>query len=79
MQVNSALEELSSSVKEVCEFHDEKDVERGQNAPAFLSTISQDEYHKSEDVYLAELTAYTKKQFQVCLHVHLQWVFEMES
>ena len=74
MQINSALEELSSSVKEVCEFHDG---EGGQDTPTFLSTISQDEYHKAEDGYLAELTAYTKKQFQVYLHasnVHMQSV-----
>ena len=67
LQVNSALEDLSSSVKEVCAFHRGEGAGQSQDTPTFLSTIPQDAYHRAEDDYLSQLTAYTKKQFQVRL------------
>ena len=64
-QMNKALEQLKSSVEEVCAFHRQ---DRGM-APAalgsspFLCAQSLDQYHTAEDLYLKELTSYTKKQF----------------
>ena len=52
-------------MKEVCAFHHGEGAGQSQDTPTFLSTVSQDTYHKAEDDYLAQLTAYTKKQFQV--------------
>ena len=52
-------------MKEVCAFHRGEGAGQSQDTPTFLSTVSQDTYHKAEDDYLAQLTAYTKKQFQV--------------
>lgn len=65
LQVNSALEDLSMSVKEVCAFHRGEGAGQSQDTPTFLSSIPQDAYHRAEDDYLSQLTAYTKKQFQV--------------
>ena len=69
LQVNSGLEDLSSSVKEVCAFHRGEGAGQSQDTPTFLSTIPQDAYHRAEDDYLSQLTAYTKKQFQVRLYI----------
>jgi hypothetical protein len=71
LQVNSALEDLSSSVKEVCAFHRGEGAGQCKNTPTFLSTIPQDAYHRAEDDYLSQLTAYTKKQFQVEISTYL--------
>ena len=67
--MNSSLEDLSSSIKEVCAFHRGEGAGHGQATPKFISTIPQDDYHKTEDGYLSELTAYTKKQFQVTVYL----------
>lgn len=59
-QINTALAELTSAVKDVCAFH------RGESAsttPSFLFTVPQEAYHAAEDSYLTELTAFTRKQF----------------
>ena len=54
-------------MKEVCAFHRREGAGQSQDTPTFLSTIPQDAYHRAEDDYLSQLTAYTKKQFQVRL------------
>lgn len=46
-------------------FHRGEGAGQCQDTPTFLSAVPQDAYHKAEDDYLAQLTAYTKKQFQV--------------
>ena len=60
-QINTALTELTSAVKDVCAFH------RGEGSasttPSFLFTVPQEAYHAAEDNYLTELTAFTRKQF----------------
>ena len=71
LQINTALTELTSAVKDVCAFH------RGEGSasttPSFLFTVPQEAYHAAEDSYLTELTAFTRKQFfqvsQIAQHV----------
>lgn len=65
IKMNKALEQLKSSVEEVCAFHrQDKGVASTVPVPSpFLSLQSLDQYNAAEDCYLKELTNYTKKQF----------------
>ena len=60
-QINTALAELTSAVKDVCAFH--RGEESASTTPSFLFTVPQEAYHAAEDSYLTELTAFTRKQF----------------
>ena len=67
--MNKALEQLKSSVEEVCAFHrqDKGVTPAAPGSSPFLCAQSLDQYHAAEDFYLKELTSYTKKQFfNVC-------------
>ena len=80
-QVNTAAKDLESSVQSVCLFHRGEEADSHFKAtPRFLCQLSQDPYHSTEDKYLSELTAYTKKQFfdvrmfvdfNTCVSIHL--------
>ena len=63
--MNKALEQLKSSVEEVCAFHrqDKGVAPAAPGSSPFLCAQSLDQYHAAEDFYLKELTSYTKKQF----------------
>ena len=50
-------------VKDLCAFHQQIAGKTQATPPIFLSDVTQDEFHQAEDQYLAELTAFTKKQF----------------
>jgi HAUS augmin-like complex subunit 3 len=73
-KVNAALEDLHSAVDSVSSFHQppqakvaagERGEEEGQSGTesTLLSYLPTAHYTSAEDHYLAELTAYTKKQF----------------
>ena len=70
VQVNAALGELQTAVDSVATFHQPPDGKEGDRAaePSLLSQLPASHYTSAEDHYLAELTAYTKKQF---FQVHL--------
>ena len=62
-----ALNDLTAAISDLCASHRR---EKGSTTPSpeaaglqFLSDLVQGPYHKAEDLYLAELTTFTKKQF----------------
>ena len=64
LQIDAALEDLAAGVRDLCDFHQQEGVGLKETSPPrFLSDVSQDNYHQTEDHYLSELIAYTKKQF----------------
>ena len=44
--------------------------EQQKEKPTLLSSISHDEYHKAEEEFLRQLTAYAKKQFFPVIQTH---------
>ena len=48
-------------MKDICAFHREEG--SASTTPSFLFTVPQEVYHKAEDSYMTELTAFTRKQF----------------
>ena len=74
-----------SAVRELCGSHrrERESTSSSSDGHQFLSDLPQDSYHEAEDRYLAELTAYSKKQFfkarDLCIFINYGCLVMMRS